>query len=140
MKKLDLLGQDIGQLNRSTLAWLLSALFMVGLVTTVWSVPALAQAAGATLSGLLQDPSGGVVPDASISIRNTGTGEVRQNTSNTGGFYSAPNLQPGSYEVTVTAKGFRGVSSMVTLNVGAQQELNFTLKIGDVNQSVEVQA
>src|SRR6266853_319315 len=140
MKKLDLVGQVIGRLNRPTPAWFLSALFVVGLVTTVWSVPALAQAAGATLSGLLQDPSGAAVPDANISIKNTGTGEVRQSTSNNGGFYSAPNLQPGSYEVTVTAKGFRGVSSMVTLNVGAQQELNFTLKIGDVNQSVEVQA
>src|ERR1700720_2740863 len=139
MKKLDLLGDVTGPLNRTTLAWLLSAMFVVGLATTVGSVPALAQAAGATLSGLLQDPSGGVVPGASISIKNTGTGEVRQSASNAGGLYSAPNLQPGSYEVTVTAKGFRGVSSTVTLNVGAQQGLNFTLTVGDVNQSVEVQ-
>src|SRR6266478_9326576 len=126
MRKLDLFGQVTGQHNRSTMAWLLNALFVVGLATTVWSVPGFAQAAGATLSGLLQDPSGGVLPDANISIKNTGTGEVRQSISNTGGFYSAPNLQPGSYEVTVTAKGFRSVSSMVTLNVAAQQELSFT--------------
>src|SRR5579872_6597509 len=121
-----------------TLLW--SALFVAGLATTVWSVPALAQAAGATLLGLVQDPSGAAIAGASVSIKNVATGEARETTSNNGGYYSAPNLQPGSYEVTVTAQGFRGLSSMVTLTVGAQQELNFPLKVGDVNQSVEVQA
>ena len=119
--------------------WALCAALLIGGIHSA-SVPANAQGAGATLSGSVSDPSSGVIPNATVAIKNSGTGDVRQTTSNAGGFYSAPSLQPGNYDVTVTAKGFRGASSAITLNVGAQQELNFNLKVGDVSQSVEVQA
>ena len=65
-----------------------------------------AQVSGATLSGVVTDTSGALVPNAAITITNTDTGTTRNVTTNTEGFYSAPNLNPGNYEVKVAAKGF----------------------------------
>ena len=105
------------------------------------ATPARAQVSGATLSGLVTDENGGPVPGASVSIKNVGTGVARDLTTNADGFYSAPNLLPGSYEVKVTAKGFQTlVQKEITLTVGAQQSLNLSLKVGQLNQTVEVNA
>jgi hypothetical protein len=107
----------------------------------VCSAPASAQVSGATLSGLITDSSGGAVPNATVSIKNQATGDVREVPTNSDGFYSAPNLLPGNYEVTVKATGFSTVVQKgITLTVGAQQALNLSLKIGQVNTTVEVSA
>ena len=104
-------------------------------------MPVQAQVSGATLSGLITDPSGGAVTNATISIRNQATGVEREVTTNSDGFYSAPNLLPGNYEVTVTATGFsKVVQKGITLTVGAQQALNLSLKVGQVDTTVEVSA
>ena len=106
-----------------------------------WSVPVRAQVSGATLSGLITDPSGSAVANATVSIRNQGTGVEREVTTNSDGFYSAPNLLPGNYEVTVTATGFsKVVQKGITLTVGAQQALNLSLKVGQVDTTLEVDA
>jgi len=98
-----------------------------------------AQVAGATLSGTVTDASGAAVPDASVSIKNTDTGVTRDVTADSAGFYNAPNLSPGNYEIDVSAKGFsKLVQNGVTLTVGAQQVLNFSLTIGQVTQTVQV--
>src|ERR1700693_1633728 len=103
------------------------------------SGPARAQVSGATLSGLVTDENAGPVPGAELVIKNIGTGLTRNITTNSDGFYSAPNINPGNYEVRVTAKGFQTlVQKEITLNVGAQQSLNLTLKVGQLNQTVEV--
>src|SRR5690349_25016798 len=80
-----------------------------------------AQIAGATLSGTVADPTGSVIPNAQLSIRNTATGVATTVSSNTQGFYSAPNLQPGDYEIRTSAGGFATSETHVTLAVGAQQ-------------------
>jgi hypothetical protein len=83
--------------------------------------------------------SGASVPNVSISIRDTATDAVRELESNSDGLYSAPNLPPGNYELTVTAKGFATlVLKNMTLNVGSEQTLNITLKLGELNQRIEV--
>ena len=98
-----------------------------------------AQVAGATMSGTVSDPSGGLIPGAALSIKNVATGIDRQIVTDASGVYNAPNLQPGMYEVTVSAPGFATtVRGGVTLNVGAQQLLNFALKVGEASQRVEV--
>jgi len=98
-----------------------------------------AQVAGATLSGTVNDPSGAVVPNAQVSARNTATGVTRTATTDSAGFYSIPNLLPGTYEVSVTAPGFStAVQSNIELAVGAQQQLNIAMKIGETTQKVQV--
>lgn len=98
-----------------------------------------AQVVGATLSGTVSDPSGAAIPNAQISIKNSATGVTTPVAADSAGFYSAPNLLPGNYDVTVTAPGFATqVESNIALTVGKQQSLNVTLKVGQATQRVEV--
>src|SRR6266852_5342012 len=129
------------QILRTTCGAIMPFVIVAALAATVWAVPASAQVAGATLSGLVTDEQGGPVAGATVSIKNVGTGVVHEAPTNTDGLYAAPNLLPGSYEVTVSGKGFRTlVQKGITLNVGAQQALNFSLKLGSLSQVIEVNA
>lgn len=125
--------------NSSFAKWIC---FSLALALALFSAaPVRAQVSGATLSGLVTDENGGPVAGATVSVRNTGTGVVREVTTNSDGLYSAPNLIPGDYEVTIAAKGFQTlVQKGITLNVGAQQALNISLKIGSLSQKIEVSA
>jgi hypothetical protein len=85
------------------------------------------------------DVSGASLPVADVSIKNLATDVTRDVKTDAAGFYSAPNLLPGSYEVTASSLGFKtNVQTAVNLTVGAQQVLNFTLQVGEVSQKVEV--
>jgi hypothetical protein len=105
----------------------------------IMPVPLPAQVVGGTLSGTVSDQSGGVVPQAAISIKNVATGITRASTTSAAGFYSVPNLLPGPYEIKASARGFSTeVQTGVTLTVGEQQVLNFTLRVGQASQTVVV--
>jgi hypothetical protein len=113
--------------------------FVALLCSPLLLATAHAQVVGATLSGTVADQSGGLVPQAAISIRNTATDITRSSTTSTAGFYSVPNLLPGTYEVKASAQGFSSQVQMgVTLTIGEQQVLNFTLQVGQISQTVEV--
>jgi hypothetical protein len=104
-------------------------------------LPATAQAqvAGATLSGTVTDQSAAVIPQATISVKNIDTGITRTSTTSAAGFYSIPNLLPGNYEIRTTAQGFSTeVKAGITLTVGEQQVLDFTLQVGQTSQTVVV--
>src|SRR2546427_85526 len=99
------------------------------------------QVAGGTVSGTVVDSSGRVIPSARISIKNVATGVSRTVTTNTDGFYSAPNLLPGSYELTFTGPGFKTeVRSGIALTVGATEVLDLTMKVGTVVETIVVQS
>jgi len=103
------------------------------------SAPVWAQVAGATVSGTVTDASGAIVPQAQISIKNMRTGISTSVTSNSDGFYTVPNVLPGTYQAAASAPGFATMTqSGVTLDVGAQQVLNFKLQVGQISQKVEV--
>src|SRR6202790_951656 len=105
------------------------------------AVPIHAQVTGATLSGTVTDASGGIIPEAGVSVKNTATGISRDVTVDSAGFYTVPNLPAGIYEVRVTATGFSTVlQADLTLAVGAQQQLNFSLKVGTATETVQVTA
>jgi len=100
---------------------------------------ARAQVSGATLTGTVSDSTGAVIPNVQVSIKNQGTGEVRSVNVDSAGFYSAPNLLPGTYDVSATATGFATtVQNGVVLTVGAQQLLNIKMKVGQIAEKVEV--
>jgi len=102
-------------------------------------VCAFAQATGGTISGSVTDQTQAVVPGAEVVITNQATGIVRKLSTNEQGFYSAPNLLPGSYSVTVSSPGFSStVRANVLLEVGQQVVADIQLKVGDVTQGVEV--
>src|SRR5215510_3794429 len=102
---------------------------------------ARAQVTGATLSGTVTDASGAVIPGVQVSIKNKATGVARNITTDEVGFYSAPNLLAGNYDVTASQPGFSTVvQSNIALTVGAQQQLNISMKVGETAQVVEVTA
>ncbi len=103
------------------------------------AVAGYSQVTGATLSGTVTDASGAVVPGAQVSARDTATSITRDVTADSAGLYSIPNLLPGVYEVRVSAKGFStALQSGLSLAVGQQQQLNFSLKVGETSTTVEV--
>ena len=109
------------------------------LLSFLVSIPAYAQVAGANLSGTVTDTSGAVVPNAMISIENSATGVKRDTPTDSAGFYSAPNLPAGIYDITTTAAGFSTFEQKgVTLTVGSHQVLDIPMKVGQVAQKVEV--
>jgi hypothetical protein len=114
---------------------------LIGVLTLVFflCMPMWSQIVGGTLSGTITDTSGGAVPSATVSIKNVATGVVTNVTTNSQGIYNAPNLLPGTYETKVTATGFdtKSVSGII-LTVGAQQVLNFSMKVGTITEQVQV--
>ena len=105
-----------------------------------WLAPtALAQVRG-TFTGLVTDPSGGVVPGVKVTATNEATGAVTSRQTNADGLYTIPDLQPGSYRLTAEAGGFKTfVNEHVELTVGFTQRMNVTLEVGAVTQSVTVE-
>jgi len=100
---------------------------------------AYAQVSGATLSGTVTDSSGAVIPNAQVAILDVSTGVTRTVTTGGAGFYTAPNLLPGIYEIRATAPGFSTqVHRGITLTVGAEQALDIKMQVGQVSQTVEV--
>ena len=113
--------------------------FVVSAVLFFATQAASAQVTGATLSGTVTDPSGAVVAGAQVAIVNVATGVQQTVTSDDAGLYSAPNLLPGTYSVTIIAKGFAtAVKHDITLEVAAKQVLNVSMTLGSSTQQVEV--
>ena len=112
---------------------------LLGLACLWWSASVQGQVVGATLSGTATDARGAVITNARISILNVATGVTLDVTTNSAGLYTVPNLLPGSYRITISAPGFKTeVRSGITLTVGEQQVLNFSLNVGQVTQTVDV--
>lgn len=100
-----------------------------------------AQVVGATVSGTVTDSSGAKVPAADIKIMNVDTGIANATQTKTDGVFVIPNLNPGNYEVDVSAKGFSTlVRKGITLTVGQELILNLTLQVGGVSEQVTVTA
>jgi hypothetical protein len=98
-----------------------------------------AQGTTGSIFGTIKDESGAVIPGVSVKVTNTGTGIVREAISGDSGRYEIPALVSGAYDVQAELPGFkRGVRNGVTLNVGQQQVVEFTLQIGDSAQEVTV--
>jgi hypothetical protein len=113
------------------------AAFVFSVLGIVFSNPASAQVAGGTLSGTITDPSEKLVPQAQVAITNVATGITTTVITNSDGFYIAPNLLPGEYQVTVSAKGFSTETKKgILLTVGLQQVFNLALQVGSAGRTV----
>jgi hypothetical protein len=101
--------------------------------------PCSGQTFSASLSGVVNDPTGAPVPSVAVELRNTGTNDVRQASSGADGSYQFSNLAPGAYEISVQAPGFKKfVQRNLTLLASRDAELNISLELGTVEQSIEV--
>jgi hypothetical protein len=108
------------------------------LVLTTTSVT-FAQLPTGTILGVVRDSSGGVVPDAAVTIRNTDTGFTRTLTTGEDGAFRAPALPVGQYSIKVEKTGFQVVTRTgLTLEVGQELVSNATLQVGSSTQEVVV--
>ncbi len=102
------------------------------------ATPAFTQSTNATISGTIQDASGGLIPGVTLTATNTGTGVATTVLSNESGAYSLPSLLPGIYKLSAELSGFQPQSyTDVRLGNGEQVRLNFTLRVGGANTAVE---
>jgi hypothetical protein len=117
-------------------------LFGLCLVVLFASSICFSQNITAVLTGTVTDPSGAVVPGASVTLHNNDTNaDVITVKTDSNGVYTATELPLGRYTVTVTANGFKKyVASDVILNVGQHRALNMTLEVGQVSEQVTVTA
>jgi len=106
-------------------------------------LPVVAAAQGtaaATLYGYIFDPTHRAIPGARIVVDDPNTDASRTTSTNQQGFYSAPALSPGPYNITVEANGFKTVhQNDVVLGAEQQARLDVTLKVGGTTESITVE-
>ncbi len=94
-----------------------------------------------SIRGYVRDTSGAVLPNATVTALQTGTGYTRTAVSDASGQYSLLALPPGTYQMTASNSGFQqGVIDNVILNVNDALNFDFTLQVGNVSQTVSVEA
>lgn len=111
------------------------------IVLSLLPAGAAAQYETGTISGTATDSSGGALPDAQIEAKNVGTNVTRTTVSDAAGRYRIPDLPLGNYDVQASKTGFQTlVHKGVTLTVGANLLVDFSLQVGQVSQTVTVES
>jgi len=124
--------------SKTALSLCVTLLAVLALITS----PALAQVTSGTISGTVQDPTGAFVKDATVTIMNPANGLTRVIKTSDDGQFVAPNLLPGTYNITVEAPGFKKLESSGFV-LSAADKLNagtLTLAVGATQESVSVTA
>jgi hypothetical protein len=101
----------------------------------------LAQANFGTIVGTVTDTTGADVPGAQITLKSNDTNATQTATAGSGGTYNFANLNPGQYTVTISDRGFKTVTKTgIDVTIGGSTRVDAALPVGDVAQSVTVEA
>jgi len=115
------------------------AMFFAGCVLALLTTtPAFAQVSGASLGGIVTDHSGARLPGVTVTIANRSNGRQQVLVTGSAGEYRAVALQPAAYVVTAELTGFSTQKRELTLTVGADARLDFTLALQAVEETVTV--
>jgi hypothetical protein len=124
--------------------WCLSKLLFVFFLVCLTSTMAFAQGGSAksSLSGVVVDTGGGVIPGATVTVKNDASGVVTTATTNSAGVFSLPALDVATYTVTITLQGFKTVTVKDVRIIAGQSASvpKVTLEIGALSETVEVKA
>jgi hypothetical protein len=93
-----------------------------------------------SIVGVVTDPSGAVLAGAKVTITSMATGQTMELTTNSAGAYNSGPLQPGSYKVDITQKGFSSVSVNTNVQVGNTTRVDGKMTLGKESTTIEVQA
>jgi len=105
------------------------------------SCSAFAQKYTGTLLGVVKDPSGAMVPNANITVRDTGTNFTRTAKTNSSGEYTVAEMPAGVYEVKASAPSFReAIIKGVEVHVSSNATVNVTLQPGATAEVITVEA
>ncbi len=99
----------------------------------------LAQTTVGEVKGIVRDPSGAVIPDASLILQNAATNISRQTHTNPDGLYSFPNVPPGRYQLIAEKQGFKKWSGKMELQIQQVAVLELTLEVGEMTSTIEVE-
>ena len=115
---------------------------MAGVILAVCCICILAGTASAQtfgeIAGVVKDPSGAVIPGATVTATNTATNAMRVTQTNEAGIYTFPSLVPGNYSVKAEMPGFQTmVRSDVQLQVQQSARIDFTMQIGQRTDTVD---
>src|SRR5205085_12423294 len=102
--------------------------------------PLFPQAPTGSISGVVLDESGAVIPNAEVTVTNKGTAAVRALKSNVTGAFTAPFLPAGEYEVKSSMAGFRTLVRDATVETGATTTVDMHMQIGQSKDVVTVEA
>ena len=120
---------------------LLFAALSAGLLFGVVGLTSLDAQVTASIVGTVTDATGAVIAEASVQVRNTGTGITQTAVSDGQGRYRVPDLQIGEYEVQAAKAGFQTVVRRgIALTVGSQPVVDFSLPVGQAQQTVTVES
>ena len=122
-------------LVKRNLSLLLTALFVLGAAS---ALHAQIVETG-VITGVVKDHTGAVIPNAHVSLQNTGTGLTTNSTTDSQGIYVSPPLHPGDYKVVVESPGFSKIEEHVRLEVGQRVSADAALAIGAAAETIEVQ-
>ena len=123
--------------SRSRTSLLLAVLAIAGIFTV--AAPASAQTLYGSVVGVAKDAQGAVLPGATVTLVNSGTGLKRETVTDAQGAYNFVNVLAGTYDVRVTMSGFReSVRTGVPVTVGQISRVDMTLEIGAMNETVTV--
>jgi hypothetical protein len=107
----------------------------------ILTIPVFAQTiTTGDIAGVVTDPSGAVLPNVTVTLKNTQTGATQSRNTNDQGAYRFALLPPGNYVVTVTAPGFQTVQRSATVGVGVATTANVQMALSTSSQTVEVTA
>lgn len=90
------------------------------------------------IDGVVSDPSGAIVPNASVVVTNTATGATYKASTGSNGEYRVSQLPPGSYSVAVSASGFQTTKQTIQVSIGQTASGNVSLTVGQTATTVEV--
>ncbi|MBK8809754.1 MAG: TonB-dependent receptor [Acidobacteria bacterium] len=110
------------------------------LLLSVVSVFAQSQGSTGSITGIVSDSTGAVVPNATVTLTSQGTNQTQTTTTSGDGIYKFVLLQPGKYSVKTTASSFADQTLDVEVQVGRTTDANFTLGASGVSAQVEVTA
>jgi Carboxypeptidase regulatory-like domain/TonB-dependent Receptor Plug Domain len=111
------------------------------ILTTLLCFHAVAQTSTSSISGIVSDTSGAIVPKAAVTLTNDDTGVSAKQTTTQAGVYAFPSLPVGKYSVTVEMTGFRTVRKTGNvLSVGSPIDIPITLEVGQASDMVTVSA
>src|SRR3989442_3203976 len=103
------------------------------------AVQVSAQVNTASLTGLVTDSAGAVVPNASVSVKNKATDVESSATTDSSGYYTFASLPVGTYTLTIELSGFKkAIHENIILEVGQKARVDTTLEVGSVSESVVV--
>src|SRR5262249_38539114 len=127
-------------MRRERLPGLVVMLILGTLLLGAQSVSAQLRIVG-SISGTVQDPSGAVVPKARVILKDSKTGITREITSTDVGTFLFPDLAVGSYEITVTAPGFKSETlNNVSVSTSQTTDVRVSLELGATSETVLITA